>query len=176
MAGQGVRVWVGGKVVQKKQSNVKTDAVVISCSTMLPRFTLSTIIPQTGYRIMLPLSKYEAAVLASNSLSPNRRSKIFLIMRSLSPINRGLGVHTYGARWMKGCQIEPHRTFNAIYLVEMVTVLVQSQRYNSYARPNDITKFEHFFYFEPSPIRHMLNGLSLSHADNRSPLRLCAKF
>ena len=32
--------------------------------------------------------------------------------------------HTYGARWMKGCQIEPHRTFNAIYLSEVVTVLI----------------------------------------------------
>jgi len=122
MAGQGVRVSAGGKVVQKKQSNVKMDAMVISCCTMLPRFTLSTIIPQTGYRNMLPLSKYEAAALASNSLSPNRRSKIFLNIDSLSLMGRGSGLHTYGARWMKGCQIEPHRTFNAMYLSEMVTV------------------------------------------------------
>ena len=90
---------------------------------MLLRLALSTIIPQMGYRNTLPLSKYEAAVLASNSVSPNRRSKIFLRMHNLSPMNRRLEFHTYGARWKKGCQIEPHRTFNAIYLSEMVIIL-----------------------------------------------------
>ena len=90
---------------------------------MLPRLTLSTIIPQMGYRNTLPLSKYEAAVLASNSVSPNRRSKIFLSISSLSPMNRRLETHTYGERWKKGCQIEPDRMFNAIYLSEVVTIL-----------------------------------------------------
>jgi hypothetical protein len=64
------------------------DATVMSCSTMLLRFTLSTIIPQMGYKKIGPLSIYEAAVLASNSVSPNRRSKIFLKHDNFSPMNR----------------------------------------------------------------------------------------
>ena len=90
IAGQGVWVWVGDRVIQKKQNNVKTDAAAISCSTTLPRFTLSTIIPQMGYRSTLPLSKYAAEVLASNSVSPNRRSNIFLSRYSISPMEHGL--------------------------------------------------------------------------------------
>lgn len=42
-------------------------------------------IPQMGYKNMLPLNKYAAEMLASDSVSPNRRSKIFLNRRSLSP-------------------------------------------------------------------------------------------
>lgn len=90
MAGQGVRVRVGGKVIQKKLSNVKMEAKVKRCTTMLPRFTLSTSVPQMGYKNTLPLSKYAAEVLASNSLSPNRRSRMFLNMENLSFVNRGL--------------------------------------------------------------------------------------
>jgi hypothetical protein len=88
MAGQGVRVREAGKAIQKKQSNVKTDATIISRTTMLLCFTLSTIIPQSGYKTKLPLSKYEAEVLASNSVSPNRRSKIFLATEGFRTINR----------------------------------------------------------------------------------------
>jgi len=129
-----------------------------------------------GYKNTLPLSKYAAAVLASNSVSPNRRSKIFLNMRSLSAVNRGLESQTYGERWMKGCHIEPHRTLSAMYLSEAVTISPQSQHLNWYVRPNDIAELEHLSHFEPSLIRHLLNGLSLSHADNRSLLRFRAKL
>lgn len=166
MAGQGVRVCVGGKTIQKKQSSVKIDATVISCSTMLPRFTLSTMIPQMGYRSTLPLSKYAAEVLASNSASSNRRSKIFLSTRSLSPIEHGVETRTYGARCTKGCQIDPHRTFNAIYLPEMVVVLSQSWKHNLYARPNDITKLDNLSDLESSLFCHLLNDLSLCHVCN----------
>lgn len=165
-AGQGVWVWAGGKAIQKKQNNVKTDAIAISWSTMLLLFTLSTTIPQMGYNSMLPLSKYEAAVLASDSVSPNRPSKILLNMHGLSQINYRLESRTYGARWMKGCQIEPHKTFNPTYLSETVTISSQSPRQISYARPDDIAKLEHLFQFEPSPVCYLLYGLSLGHADN----------
>lgn len=133
---------------------------------MLPRFTLSTIIPQIGYKNMLPLSKYAAEVLASNSVSPNRRSKIFLSMYNFSPMNQGLDSRTYGERCTKGCQIVPHRTFKATYLSEMVTVLFRSQKHDLYVRPNDITKLENLFYLESSLVCHLLNGLSFSHADD----------
>ena len=133
---------------------------------MPPRFTLSTIIPQIGYKNMLPLSKYAAEVLASNSVSPNRRSKIFLSMHSLSPMNRRLDSRTYGARCTKGCQIEPHRTFKAIYLSEMVTILSRSQKHDLYVRPNDITKLENLSHLESSLVCHLLNGLSLGHTDD----------
>jgi hypothetical protein len=123
MAGQGVKVKVGGKVIQKKQSNVKIEAKPKRCTTMLPRFTLSTSAPQTGYRNTLPLSKYAAEVLAFDSLSPNRRSKMFLSMKNFSLMNRGLRYRTYVERWIKGCHIEPQRTFSAIYLSEMITGL-----------------------------------------------------
>lgn len=91
MDGQGVRVRVAGKAIQKKLSNVKTDATIISCTTMLLRFTLSTIIPQSGYKTKLPLNKYEAEVLASDSVSPNRRSKIFLTTDGFRAINHASG-------------------------------------------------------------------------------------
>jgi len=63
-----------------------------------------------------------------------------------------------------------------MYLSEMVTISSRSQHLNLYVRPNDIAKLEHLSHFEPSLIRHLLNGLSLSHADNRSPLRFCSEF
>ena len=133
---------------------------------MLPRFTLSTITPQMGYKNTLPLSKYAAEVLASNSVSPNRRSKIFLSMHSFSPMNHGLYSRTYGARCTKGCQIEPHRTFKAIYLSEVVTVLSRSQKHDLYVRPNDITELENLPHPESPLVCHLLNGLSFSHADD----------
>jgi len=133
---------------------------------MLPRFALSTITPQMGYKNTLPLSKYAAEVLASNSVSPNRRSKMFLSMHNFSPMNRGLDSRTYGARCTKGCQIEPHRTFKAIYLSEMVTALSLSQKHGLYVRPNDIAKLENLPHLESPLVCYLLNSLSLSHADD----------
>ena len=115
---------------------------------------------------MLPLSKYAAEVLASDSVSPNRRSKIFLSMHNLSPMNRGLDFRTYGARCTNGCQIEPQRTFKAIYLSKMVTVLSRSRKHGLYARPNDITKLENLSNLEFSLVCHLLNGSSLRNADD----------
>lgn len=89
---------------------------------MFPRFALSTIIPQMGYSNILPLNRYAAEMLASNSVSPNRRSKIFLNGCSLSPTEHALNDRAYGARCMKGCQIEPQRTFKAMYLSEVVMI------------------------------------------------------
>ena len=129
-------------------------------------FTLSTTIPQIGYKNMLPLSKYEASVLASDSVSSNRRSKIFLTAHGLSPVNRRFKSHTYGERWKKGCQIEPDRMFNPIYLSKMVSVSSPPWKHNSYVRPNDIAKLEHLFNFKLFLIRYMLNGLSLIQIDD----------
>ena len=67
----------------------------------------------TGYSITLPARRYEAFRLASASGRSNRRCSTFLrqlrLFVAATPCTQPF---THAARWVKGDQIDPQRTFN----------------------------------------------------------------
>ena len=152
--------------------------MVISCTTMLPRFTLSTMVPHMGYRNTLPPNKYAAEVLASNSGRANRRSKIFL-KHEPKGLNYDEAQKVPCLRGKMNERVPYHTTQDVQCNVpksETVNRLFRPRKGTLHVRPNDIAQFENLSDSKPSLVRDPLDDLSLRHTNYRSPLRFRAKL